>query len=514
MSHLLALTTGGFFVDIGRSLKEGFFMFYETLWALVLGFGLSGAVQAFVSREAMQRRLGNHRPAAVVRASAYGMISSSCSYAASAMAKSLFQKGADFVASMVFMFASTNLVVELGIVLAVLIGWQFVAAEFVGGTIMIALLTLAGGLYFRGRALDEARRRVEAPGAGHHHGEASSDRRPVAKRIRSLAGWSDAASYTMADLTMLRREMAIGYTVAGFLAVLIPLHVWNDVFIRGHGFGTTLENVVVGPFIAVISYVCSIGNVPLAAALWRGGISFGGVVSFIFADLIAMPLLLIYRKLYGTRMALRMLAVFWTVMSIAGLITEGIFRAAGIVPTTRPTTIAAEHFAWNYTAFLNLVFLAAFGAIWLLARNRTSLGGGSGYAIDPVCGMQVETAHAPASVIHDGDTIYFCSDHCRERFEASPSRFLRAVQVPQRRNDEGIPLDLDTTPTTHVHQRNEEDSVPAAIDPVCKMVVDPATAAAIRTYNGVNYFFCNMGCAETFDADPARYASAAEGGHA
>ncbi|HEY5273610.1 MAG TPA: permease [Acidimicrobiales bacterium] len=497
MPHLLALTTGGFFVDIGRSLKEGFFMFYETLWALVLGFGLSGAVQAFVSREAMQRRLGNHRPAAVARASLYGMVSSSCSYAASAMAKSLFQRGADFVASMVFMFASTNLVLELGIVLAVLIGWEFVAAEFVGGTIMIVLLALAGGLYFRGPALDEARRRVESADAGHDHGEPTEERRPTAERLHSLAGWSDAATYTMADLTMLRREMLIGYTVAGFLAVLVPIHLWNDVFIQGHGFWTTLENVVVGPFIAIISYVCSIGNVPLAAALWRGGISFGGVVSFIFADLIAMPLLLIYRKLYGSRMAIRMLAVFWAVMSIAGLITEGIFRASGIVPTSRPRSIVAEHFSWNYTSILDVVFLLAFALIWFLYRNRDRFGGGSGYAIDPVCGMQVEIANAPASVQHEGHPVYFCSDHCRERFEADPARFDRHGSSNR-----------STSPKPNKH--DEEHDMPATIDPVCGMTVDPATAAAIRSYNGVNYFFCNTGCAETFDADPERFANAAE----
>lgn len=497
MSHLLALTTGGLFVDVGRSLKEGFFMFYDTLWALVLGFGLSGAVQAFVSRQAMERRLGNHRPAAVARASLYGMVSSSCSYAASAMAKSLFQRGADFVASMVFMFASTNLVVELGIVLAVLIGWQFVAAEFVGGTIMIVLLAFAGGFYFRGRALDEARRRVDTAEAGHHHGEPTKERRPTTERVCSLAGWSDAATYTMADLTMLRREMLIGYTVAGFLAVLVPIHFWNDVFISGHGFGTTLENVVVGPFIAIISYVCSIGNVPLAAALWRGGISFGGVVSFIFADLIAMPLLLIYRKLYGRRMALRMLAVFWAVMSIAGLITEAIFRASGIVPTTRPRTIAAERFAWNYTSVLNIVFLIAFAFIWLLYRNRERFGGGGGYAIDPVCVMQVEIANAPASVHHEGHSVYFCSDHCRERFEANPARFDRQGAANRAASE-----------TTNQH--DEEHDMPATIDPVCEMIVDPATARAVRSYNGVNYFFCSPGCAESFDADPERFANACE----
>jgi uncharacterized membrane protein YraQ (UPF0718 family) len=416
--HLLALSAGAFSDDIGRSLKEAFFMFYETAWALVLGFGISGAVQAFVSRGAMQRRLPDHGPVSVVRASFYGAISSSCSYAASSTAKSLFQKGADFVASMVFMFASTNLVVELGVVLAVLIGWQFVAAEFVGGAIMIALLAVLGGLFLRGKALDEARRRVEDASADHPGHELGDEPNAALKQLRSLAGWSDAASYTMADLGMLRREILVGYGVAGFLAVLVPVHIWGDLFLRGHGFATTLENALVGPFIAIISFVCSIGNVPLAAALWKGGISFGGVVSFIFADLITMPLLVIYRKLYGGRMALRMLGLFWCVMSLAGLATEGLFRLAGLVPTARPSTIVAEHFSWGYTSILDIFFLAVFGLLWALAHKRQRLGGGSRYATDPVCGMQVEIAHAAESQSYAGSTVYFCSGHCRERFSA------------------------------------------------------------------------------------------------
>jgi uncharacterized membrane protein YraQ (UPF0718 family)/YHS domain-containing protein len=415
---LLALSVGGFSDDIGRSLKEGFFMFYETAWALVLGFGISGAVQAFVPRGAMQRRLPDHGPRSVLRASFYGAISSSCSYAASATAKSLFQKGADFVASMVFMFASTNLVVELGVVLAVLIGWQFVAAEFVGGAIMIALLATAGGLFLRGRALDEARQRVGASPADHSGHGLAPERQSPRGRGRSLAGWSDAASYTMSDVAMLRREMLVGFGVAGFLAVLVPVHVWGDVFLRGHGALTTLENAVVGPFIAIISFVCSIGNVPLAAALWNGGISFGGVVSFIFADLITMPLIVIYRKLYGGRMALRMLAVFWCVMSLAGLATEGLFRVAGLVPTTRKATIVAEHFSWGFTSILDITFVAVFAALWVLAHNRHALGGGSRYATDPVCGMQVEITQAPESLTYEGRTVYFCSGHCRESFAA------------------------------------------------------------------------------------------------
>jgi uncharacterized membrane protein YraQ (UPF0718 family)/YHS domain-containing protein len=404
--------------QIGRSGREGFFMFWETLWPLILGFGLSGAVQAFVSREAMQRAMGDHSLRSVLRASGLGTISSSCSYAASAMAKSLFVKGADFVSATVFMFASTNLVIELGVVLVVLMGWQFAVSEFVGGVIMISLLAVLGSLWFRGRYVVEARSRLEdeaGTGLGPPE-DVSLQSSSWRKKLRSKAGWADAATYTMADLTMLRRELVIGYGVAGFLTVLVPTGAWNAVFLHGHGFWTSVENVIVGPFIAIISFVCSIGNVPLAAALWKGGISFGGVVSFIFADLITFPLLLVYRRYYGTRLMLRMLALFWAVMAIAGLVTEGIFRAAGLVPVVRSRAIAPDHFSWNYTTYLNIIFLAVFGVLYWAYRNRSRLGGGGGLALDPVCGMQVEVANAPASVMHAGERVYFCSDRCRLRF--------------------------------------------------------------------------------------------------
>ena len=372
-------------VDIGRSLREGFFMFWETLWPLVLGFGLSGAVQSFVSRDAMQRRLGNHSIPAVVRASGYGMVSSSCSYAASAMARSLFMKGADYVSAMVFMFASTNLVIELGIVLVVLMGWQFAVSEFIGGFIMIVLLATVGALWLRGRLVVQARERLQAGdhGPGHQHGAPAptgAESRPLSTRLRSGAGWADSATYTMSDLTMVRRELIIGYTVAGFLAVLVPTSVWQAVFVTGHGFWTSLENAVVGPFIAVISFVCSIGNVPLAASLWKGGIAFGGVIVFIFADLITFPLLLIYRRYYRRRLMLRMLVVFWALMSTAGLVTEAIFRGAGLVPTQRPVSVAPAHFSWDYTTYLNLIFLVVFGVLYWIYRNRDRFGGGDQYA--------------------------------------------------------------------------------------------------------------------------------------
>ena len=431
-------------VWIGRSLREGFFMFWETLWPLVLGFGLSGAVQAFVAKDQMERVMGDHRPASVLRASGFGMVSSSCSYAATAMAKSLFQKGADFVTAMVFMFASTNLVIELGIVLVILMGWQFAVAEFIGGPIMIALLALSGGWVISRAMAEAARQRVQngTMAAGDHHQMMAgvSDERqeeiehqPWRVKLGSKAGWSDAAGYTMADLIMLRRELIVGYVIAGFLAVLVPTHIWNDVFIHGHGFWTSLENVIVGPFVALISFVCSVGNVPLAAALWKGGISFGGVISFIFADLITFPLLLIYRKYYGTRMALRLLVWFWAVMAAAGLIVEGLARLSGLVPTHRSTQIVTSHFQWNYTTFLNVVFLAVFACLFWLYRHRDQLGGGIGYANDPVCGMQVRTADAPAVATHHGHRYYFCSDRCKDHFASDPDRYAQPASEPVRR---------------------------------------------------------------------------------
>jgi uncharacterized protein len=402
-------------IDIAHSFREAFFMFWATLWALILGFGISGAVQAFVPRVEMERVLGRRGPREITRATLFGAASSSCSYAASAMAKTLFQRGADFVSSMVFMFASTNLVIELGIVIWVLLGWQFALGELVGGVIMIVLFVLLARLVLKRREIEAAR--AGLGDGGHVHAPASTRGR-WRERLRSPAGWADSASYTFADAKMLRKEMAGGYLVAGFLAVLVPVSVWNDVFATGHGFWTSLQNVVVGPFIALIACVCSIGNVPLAAALWHGGISFGGVMSFIFADLIALPLLFIYRRYYGGRLALKLLVTFWAVMSVAGLAVEYLFLGIGIVPETRPAAVVPIEFSWDYTTFLNIVFLFLLAGMWWLARNQQRLGGGAGYAIDPVCGMQVEVGNAPARSERDGEVVYFCSDHCRHRFEA------------------------------------------------------------------------------------------------
>jgi uncharacterized protein len=275
----------------------------------------------------------------------------------------------------------------------------------------------------------------------------------------------------------------IGYVIAGFLTVLVPNNVWNVIFLHGHGVWTSIENALVGPVIAIVSFVCSVGNVALAAALWKGGISFGGVISFVFADLITLPLLLIYRKYYGWRLTLRLLAWFWAVMAAAGLTVEGLFSAAGLIPTHRSVNIAPTHFSWDYTTVLNLVFLGLFGVLYWLYRNRERLGGGAGLAMDPVCGMQVRTADAPARSSFGGEPFWFCSDRCRERFDADPARF--ASEQPAFAQPDGT----------------------SEADPVCGMTVDSETAEHRRHHADRDYAFCGQGCADAFEADPARYAT-------
>jgi YHS domain-containing protein/uncharacterized membrane protein YraQ (UPF0718 family) len=483
---------------IWNSLSDGAGMFWETLWALVLGFGLSGAVQAFVSRAQMQRSLGNHRPATIAKAGLFGMVSSSCSYAASALAKTLFVRGADFTAAQAFMFASTNLVLELGIVLWLLIGWEFAAAEFVGGVLMVALLYAVLPRVVGRDEQESARTALSAVAThgGHdahaaHDADAAHATESWRGRVRSLAGWSDAASYTVSDVTMLRKELVIGFVVAGFADAAVPVSFWKSLFVTGHGFWSSLENVVLGPFLAIISFVCSIGNVPLAAALWTGGISFGGTVAFVFADLIALPLLLIYRKYYGLRLTAKLLAVFWATMSLAGLATEYLFRAAGIEPsaaTGRHGMIGRDVWGWNYTTVLDVIALAAFAALYWLYRNRDRFGGGSGYAKDPVCGMQVEIAHAPASVEHNGRAYHFCSDHCAHRFQADPDRYGSEAAAAA---GESLP----------------------AVDPVCGMRVDPDHPGATADHGGRTYYFCCAGCAQQFQAEPEAYVTG-PGAHA
>lgn len=452
-------------------------MFWETLWALVLGFALSGAIQAFVPRRGIRRLLGDTSPLSLLRATGFGAASSSCSYASAAMAKSLFSEGANFVTAIVFMLASTNLVIELGLVLAVLIGWQFTGSEIFGGLLMILLFVLVARATLPQRLIERARDRLRAR-ATHIELEAAA---PWRVRVRSAEVWRAAARYTVADLRMLRKEIVGGFLVAGFLAALVPDQAWRALFLSGHGVESSLENAAIGPLIAILSFVCSVGNVPLAAALWKGGISFGGVSSFLYADLITFPLLLIYRKYYGGRLTLRLLATLWLVMSAAGLTTQYLFSALGAIPSTRPHQIAVHALGWNWTTGLDLVAVAALAACLVLARQGRSTVARGAYAVDPVCGMQIERDTALSRAEYQGQKFYFCSDRCLERFQRHPDRFTK---VPS------LPMAPPPSPT---------------LDPVCGMPVDPARAAAKVERSGQHFYFCSPQCRDRFLRDPARY---------
>jgi uncharacterized protein len=344
---------------IGDGLWAGLQMAWEVWWALVLGFALSGIVQAWVPRARIERALGGRGPREIVLATGLGAASSSCSYAAIAIAKSTFEKGASFVSAMVFQFASTNLVFELGIVIWVFIGWQFTLAELVGGLLLIALMWLGLRLFVTRRLELEARRHAEAADAGHIHHSHSSAALSVRQRLTSVEAWSDVAQNFRHDWGMLWREISAGFVIAGFIS-LLPAGFFNGLFVTDAPWPLRLlENVVVGPIVAILSFVCSVGNAPLAAVLWGGGISFAGVIAFIYADLLIIPIVIAYTKYYGRELTARLVAIMFAAIVLAALAVDGIFGAAGLVPETRPSidSITSRGISWNYTTFLNIVFL-------------------------------------------------------------------------------------------------------------------------------------------------------------
>ena len=407
---------------IWHGLRDGFLMAWEVWWALVLGFFISAVVQAWVPRARVERALAGGGVRPVATATALGAASSSCSYAAVAISKSLFQKGASAASALAFQLASTNLVWELGLVLWVLIGWQFALAEYVGGIVMIALVALLLRAFVSPRLEAQARARARRADTGHQHrsaGEEMSWRR----RLTSAAAWSDVAHNFRGDWQMLYKEITIGFLLAGF-AAQIDSSVFHSLFLLGASHPVqAVWGAFIGPVLAVLSFVCSVGNIPLAAVLWSQGISFAGVLAFIFADLIVLPILLIYRKYYGTRFAARITALLFVAMLAAALGLQALFGALGLVPSgPRPTR--ADIFApiaVNYKLVLNVLGLAVFGALmWLTVRRG---------ATDPVCGMKVDRSRAVTKAV-DSRIFYFCSEHCRHSFEARPPQTEHHVGAP------------------------------------------------------------------------------------
>jgi uncharacterized membrane protein YraQ (UPF0718 family) len=308
-------------------------------------------------------------------ATSLGIASSSCSYAAVALARALFRKGANFTAVMVFEIASTNLVIELGIIMALLLGWQFTLAEFVGGPIMIVAIAVLFRLFLRQRLLDAAHRQADRGLAGSMEGHAAMDMSVKAEgslwsRLASPEGFTSVSHVFVMEWAAVLRDVVVGLLIAGGLGAWVPDSFWRHLFFTGHPVLARVWGPLLGPIISIFSFVCSIGNVPLAAVLWNGGISFGGVISFIFADLIILPILVIYRKYYGTKMMLFILATFYATMVVAGYAVELIFGAAGLIPVSRNAKVLNPTISWDYSTYLNIVFLCVAAAlIWRFFRT-------------------------------------------------------------------------------------------------------------------------------------------------
>jgi uncharacterized protein len=378
---------------LGHALSVAGSMTWEITWSLILGFTLSGIIQAVVRRQTVVRLLGDDRPRTLAVASGLGAASSSCSYAAVALARALFRRGASFTAAMVFEIASTNLVIELGIILALLISWQFTLAEFIGGPIMIVLLAVAFRLFVRKRLIEAARVQADKGLAGSMEGHAAMDMSIQAggslwRRLFSRDGYTSVSQIFVMEWAAVIRDVIAGLLIAGAVGAWVPDRFWRHLFLTGSPLAARVWGPVIGPVISLLSFVCSIGNVPLAAVLWNGGISFGGVVAFIFADLIIIPILVIYRKYYGTRMMLTLLGIFYATMVAAGYIVEFGFGALGLIPATRSARVTPAGVTWNYTTILNIVFLLVAAA--LLVRFFRS---GSGPMLKMMSGAPEQHDH-------------------------------------------------------------------------------------------------------------------------
>ena len=361
---------------IANALGVSFTMFWEVFWPLALGFLLSAIVQSVVSRQAVGAALGRPNLRGVALACGFGAASSSCSYAAVAVARSLFRKGAAFTNAIVFEFASTNLVFELGLVLLVLLGWQFLAAEFAGGLTMIAILTVIFKYTLRARMVEEAKAEADRGLAGRMEGHAEMDMSitegPFLRRLFSPRAFTSISHYFFMDLASLWQDLLLGFLIAGALAAWVPASFWHALFLTGNPTLAAIWGPLIGPIISMASFVCSVGNVPLAAVLWNGGISFGGVIAFIFADLIILPIVDIHRRYYGGRMSLYLLGVSYLAMALAGFLIQLIFQALGIVPAHFHVSVFESRPTWNYTTFLDL---AALGLVAVLGWRFLKTGG-------------------------------------------------------------------------------------------------------------------------------------------
>ena len=487
-------------------------MFWEILWPLTLGFLLSAVVQTVISKRAVASALGRPDFKGFVLACGFGAASSSCSYAAVAVARALFRRGASFANAIIFEFASTNLVFELGLILLILLGWPFLAAEFAGGLLMAVILWILFKVTLRPRMVEAARQQAERGVVGSNmegHGEhdMTITDGPFLRRLFSARAFTAISHYFGHDIYSLYTDLGIGILIAGALAAWVPNSFWQAFFLTDHPALNEFWSPLVGPVISMLSFVCSVGNVPLAAVLWNGGISFGGVISFIFADLIILPIVNIYRKYYGGRMSLYLLGVSYVAIALAGFLIGGAFQLLGLAPAHFHVNVFETRPSLNYTTVLDLASIALIallgwrflttGGVQMLRAMATPAAARSELARDPVCGMTVDPADTSHRAEHDGTTYYFCSAGCQSAFERNPARYTSSAIVG----------DGHVLAAGHASEGEEMEAKGTAIDPVCGMSVDKATAEYRSFRDGQTYYFCSSGCKQAFDKEPEKYLS-------
>ena len=503
-----------------HALQISFFMLWEVLWPLGFGFLLSAMIQTVVSKRAVAGTLGRPNLKGFLLACGFGAASSSCSYAAVAVARSLFRRGASFVNAIIFEFASTNLVFELGLVLLILLGWQFVAAEFAGGLLMAVLIWILFKATLRPRMVEAAKRQADRGvfGSTHEaHGEhdVSITDGPLFSRLLSPRAFTAVSHAFYMDLYALYTDLALGFLIAGALAAWIPNSWWQAFFLTGHPTLNEFWGPLIGPVISMLSFVCSVGNVPLAVVLWNGGISFGGVISFIFADLIILPILNIHRKYYGGRTSLYLLGVSYAAMALAGFLVGGAFQLLGLAPTNHHVAVFETRPSWNYTTFLDIAFLILMavlawrfvttGGIEMLRAHARRPAEGAKLVEDPVCRMSVDPATTTERAGYQGQTYYFCSSRCRSDFERDPARYTGALVHAGASPQAVGSIEGARASPAHFHQGGDMEANKTAVDPVCGMTVNTATAEYRSFHDGQVFYFCSAGCRQAFDKDPAKY---------
>ncbi len=403
-------------IEIGRALRMAALMGWQMLWALILGFGLSAVVQATVSRDKVAKLMPDGGPRSIAIASGLGAASSSCSYAAVAIARTLFRKGADFRAAMAFEFASTNLVFELGLSLIVLMGWRFAAAEFIGGPVMIVLLVVLLNLFFRKRLVEAARKQAERGLLGRMEGHAAMDMAAKGdtwlERQRSPEAFTAVSNIFVMEWAAVLGDIVLGLVLSGCIAAWVPAAFWQRFFLVGHPALARWWGPLAGPLVALVSFVCSVGNVPMAAVLWQHGLSFGGVVAFLFGDLIILPIVNVHRKYYGWRAALVLLVLFYIAMASAALAVEWLFAALHLTPHAHGARMTMEMgFRFDHTAALNIVFLAI-AAVLLWRFFRAGGAGMLRYMNAPMSdedhdgGDGMHHAHHDHHVAHDHGAMH------------------------------------------------------------------------------------------------------------